>query len=326
MKARIINSLNEIDPRREQEEILQRLSGQPRSISPKYFYNKDGSELFESITELEEYYPTRTEKSILSGIVENLKIGFQALNIVELGSGDPSKIMLLLRQLPDDLLQGIHYYPMDISHSALTSSVSKLAESFPQVRVTAILTDFFRQLDKLPRVENRLICFLGSTVGNFDPDELRSFMTRLGAEMDDGDHLLLGLDMVKDPKILHRAYNDSRQITAAFNKNILNVVNEIAETSFDPAGFEHHAFYNDKEKRVEMHLRALRDQVIRVNGSQATLEFREGDTIHTENSYKFRKEDIARIGQYAELTPLSVFTDARDWFSLVLFGRAPSGG
>ena len=317
MRAKIINALKEIDSGKVKEEILEGLTSLPRYISPKYFYNAGGSQLFESITELEEYYPTRTEKAILSGIGNRLKLDFNDLNIVELGSGDPSKIRLLLQQIPSETLATIHYYPVDISHTALEGSTMQLTEEFPEMAVTGIVADFMKQFDKLPKTQNRLFCFLGSTIGNFNPEERLSFMQHLGNEMEAGDHLLLGLDMVKDPRVLHRAYNDGQQLTAAFNKNILNVVNGIIDTSFDSADFEHLAFYNENEQRIEMHLKAMKDRKIRINGNGETLDIKKGETIHTENSYKFNREDIESIGSHAGLEVASVFTDEKLWFSLV---------
>ncbi len=319
MKIRIINKLKEIDPGEVRKEIIEGLSSDPRTISPKFFYNEGGSELFESITGLEEYYPTRTEKDILSGIASHMNIDFQHLNIVELGSGDPSKIRLLLQQISEENLASLHYYPVDISHSALENSLEKLAEEFPVITITGIVADFMQQFDKLPNVKNRLFCFLGSTIGNFTPEDRDTFMRELGKEMKAGDHLILGLDMVKDPQVLHKAYNDSKQLTAAFNKNILNVMNDMVDTSFETTDFEHMAFYNEKEQRIEMHLKAMKDHRIRINGHQATLEIKKGDTIHTENSYKFTRGDIESIGGQAGLIPESVFTDEQNWFSLVLF-------
>jgi L-histidine N-alpha-methyltransferase len=321
MKAKIINKLKEIDSGKVKKEILEGLSSQPRYISPKYFYNEGGSQLFESITELEEYYPTRTEKAILSGIGDRLGLDFKDLNIVELGSGDPSKIRLLLQQIPSENLASLHYYPVDISHSALESSMVQLTEEFPEIMVTGIVVDFMEQFDKLPKIKNRLFCFLGSTIGNFRPEEREIFMRCLAQEMETGDHLLLGLDMVKDSQVLHRAYNDSQQVTAAFNKNILNVVNGIIDTSFDSTDFEHLAFYNEKEQRIEMHLKANRDRKVRINGNLDTLDIKKGETIHTENSYKFNREDIESIGRQAGLNAVSVFTDDKKWFSLVLYSK-----
>ncbi len=321
MKTEIVNKLKEIDEEKVREEILEGLTSVPRSISPKYFYDADGSDMFEHITELEEYYPTRTEKAILAGLLDRLDLDFQGLNIVELGSGDPSKISLLFEQIPEETLRSMHYYPVDISPSALENSTGRLGEEFPELQVTGIAADFMQQLDKLPRTGHRLICFFGSTIGNLDPWEMETFMGKLGREMQAGDHLLLGLDMVKDPRVLHRAYNDSRQLTAAFNKNILQVINGIIDASFDPGNFEHLAFYNEKEERIEMHLKATRDQQVRINGSQKTLSIKKGDTIHTENSYKFNRETIESLGRMAGLNTAAVFNDEKNWFSLVLYGK-----
>jgi len=321
MKAKIVNKLKEIDEGKVKEEILEGLTSDPRYISPKYFYDAGGSKLFERITQLEEYYPTRTEKSILAEIGDKLELDQEEINIVELGSGDPSKIRLLLRQIPREKHPGLHYYPVDISQSALNGSMVQLTEEFPEIRVTGIVADFMHQFDKLPKVPNRLFCFLGSTIGNFKPGERDSFLEKLAHEMRTGDRLLLGLDMVKDPQVLHRAYNDSRDLTAAFNKNILKVVNGIIDTTFDSVDFEHLAFYNDREQRIEMHLKATRDRKIRINGHQDTLEIKRGETIHTENSYKFKPNDIEVIGRRAGFRPIAVFTDEQQWFSLVLYGK-----
>jgi len=321
MKAKIVNRLKEIESGKVEEEILKGLTSDPMYISPKYFYHAGGSQLFEQITRLEEYYPTRTEKAILADIGKHLEVNFTGLNIVELGSGDPSKICLLLRQIPSEEQAGLHYYPVDISQLALEGSMHELAKEFPHIQVTGIVADFMHQFEKLPKVPNRLFCFLGSTIGNLKPAERESFMKKLGLEMKPGDHLLLGLDMVKDPRVLHRAYNDSQEVTAAFNKNILNVVNGIMDATFEASDFEHLAFYNEKEQRIEMHLKANRDRQIRINGHQQTLHIKKGETIHTENSYKFKQHDIEHIGHQAGLTTLSVFTDKHQWFSLVLYGK-----
>jgi len=321
MKLRIINKLKERDKNEVEKEILDGLTSHPRSISPKYFYDAGGSRLFEGITGLEEYYPTRTEKSILAGLGSHLELDFQDLSIVELGSGDPSKIRLLLQQIPEELRPTLHYYPVDISSTALEGSMAKLAEEFPEIEITGIVADFMHQFDKLPKEKNRLFCFLGSTIGNLSPEERSSFMHKLAREMKAGDHLLLGLDMVKDPQVLHSAYNDSKQLTAAFNKNVLNVMNRMVDSSFDTSDFEHLAFYNQEEQRIEMHLKALKDRKVRVNGHQNTLDIKKGETIHTENSYKFKEEDIFSIGTIAGLNTEVVFTDEQKWFSLVLYGK-----
>jgi L-histidine N-alpha-methyltransferase len=321
MKKRIINKLKERDQKEVQKEILEGLTSRPRSISPKFFYDAGGSRLFESITGLEEYYPTRTEKAILSGLANQLELDFQDLNIVELGSGDPSKIRLLLQQIPEENRPSLHYYPVDISRSALEDSMARLAEEFPEMEITGIVADFMHQFNKLPKVKNRLFCFLGSTIGNLTPEERTSFMQNLAKEMKAGDNLLLGLDMVKDPQVLHSAYNDSKQVTAAFNKNVLKVMNEMVDSSFETSDFEHLAFYNQEEQRIEMHLKALRDRKVRVNGQQTMLDIKKGETIHTENSYKFKEEDIFSIGALAGLHTKIVFSDEKKWFSLVLYGK-----
>ncbi len=169
------------------------------------------------------------------------------------------------------------------------------------LHINAIVADFIHHLNLMPETCNRLFCFFGSTIGNLDNAEMNKFMKLLGTEMNAGEGLLLGMDMVKDLAILERAYNDGRQITAAFNKNVLNVINTLADTNFDPAAFEHLAFYSKEKSRIEMHLKARKDMVIQVDSWTDNIQIKKGETIHTENSHKFTKDQIRTIGSRAGL-------------------------
>lgn len=317
----LINYLPNIGIGNVKEEIFAGLKAKTKYISPKFFYDGKGSELFEQITHLEEYYPTRTEKKIISSITENLAIDFKNLNIVELGSGDASKISLLLRQIPESELKTINYFPVDISQSAIEKSVKELLEQFPLNNITGIVVDFFHQLKLIPKKGKRLFCFFGSTIGNFDSDQAEEFMNLLGNAMQKGDSLLLGMDMVKDVSVLENAYNDKKEVTAEFNKNILSVVNNLTDTNFNPSDFEHYSFFNKNKSRIEMHLRALKDIELSINSRTEKIKIAKSETIHTENSYKFNKTDIETMGRWAGIETTKILTDDNNWFSLVYYKK-----
>lgn len=299
--------------------VLGDLAHEPRRIASMHFYDRRGSELFEAITGLPEYYPTRTEKGILRSASAEIAGELRDIDIVELGSGDCSKISILLDAVDADAMDGIRYVPVDVSCPAIEKSAGELAARFPRLSVYGMVADFNRQLHVLPDNRRRLFCFLGSTLGNLSPHQADDFFAYLSSAMTGRDTLLIGFDMIKEKDILERAYNDSSNITAAFNRNILNVVNRIAGTDFDPALFEHRAFYNEGHARVEMHLRATEDLAVSCPYLSRPMVFKEGDDIHTENSYKFTAEDIGRFARVAGLEVASSYTDDQGWFSLVRF-------
>ena len=318
---KLVNYLPDIGIKKVRDEIFKGLNAFPKFISPKYFYDNRGSELFEAITKLDEYYPTRTEKMILSTIGKKLNLDFSELSIIELGSGDSSKIRTLLQQLPENKLSTLKYYPVDISQSAIERASEKLADEFPMIPINGIVADFIHQLNMIPKTGKRLFCFFGSTIGNLNSIEIKEFMKFLGTEMQVGDSFLLGIDMIKDTAVLERAYNDDRKITADFNKNILNVINNLADTNFELAEFEHLAFYNEETKRIEMHLKARKDMVITFNSGTDKVHINKGETIHTENSHKFNKDNIKTMGFWAGLDTEKIFTDDNQWFSLVYYKK-----
>lgn len=318
-KIRIENHLVDIGIETVRSEIIKGLKAPQKYISSKFFYDEKGSQLFEQITQLAEYYPTRTEKEILSNFVKNAAIDFNNLSIIELGSGDSSKIKLLLKQLSQTALSSIRYFPVDISQSAILKSSEDLMQAFNLESITGIVADFVHQLKVLPKVGKRLFCFFGSTIGNFTKAEQERFIRELGNEMQAGDTFLLGMDMVKDISVLEKAYNDTKGITAAFNKNILNVLNALCNTNFNVDDFEHIAFYNHAENRIEMHLEALKEMDISLNSGLDTIHLQQGEKIHTENSHKFTDMDIKAIEQIGNLMIENTFTDENNWFKLVQF-------
>jgi L-histidine N-alpha-methyltransferase len=312
----------------EQQEVFDKIlcgliSGK-KYISSRFFYNSNGSALFEKITALPEYYPTRTEKSILKDKGREILNANSYSSIIELGSGDCSKICLLLDTIPDKNFGSTEYYPVDISASAICKSAELLTKKYPALRIQGILADFIKHLDHLPGINNRLICFLGSTLGNFSYEQSVSFLSGIRSLMDERDSLLLGLDMVKDAQILERAYNDGQGITEAFNKNILLAVNDIAETNFAPENFRHHAYYNLEKARIEMHLIALKDMEISSPLFNEKILIKKDESIHTENSHKFTPEKIKQMADKSGLRINEIFMDEKKWFSLVKLEKSNS--
>jgi len=320
-KVKLINYLPDIGINKVREEISTGLKAFPKYISSKFFYDERGSKLFEAITKLNEYYPTRTEKKVLITIGKELNLDFSKLSIIELGSGDSSKIRLLLRQIPENKLSTIKYFPVDISQSAIEMAAKKLTDEFPMIKIEGIVADFMYQLNLIPKAEKRLFCFFGSTIGNLNMSEIEQFMKFLGEEMQEGDSFLLGIDMIKNTAVLEKAYNDEQQITADFNKNILNVINRIAKTNFKSADFEHLAFYNEEKNRIEMHLKARKDMIIAFNSEADKFHIKKGETIHTENSLKFNNDNIKSMGFWAGMNTEKIFTDDNQWFSLVHYKK-----
>jgi len=301
------------------EEIFRGLTQRQKQISSRFFYDDTGSELFEKITTLPEYYPTRTEKMILQENADAILGDFNQIEIVELGSGDCSKISILLDHIPKNKLAQVKYIPIDISETAMLKSAELLHRNYPGLNIQGILADFMKHLDVFPETSPRLICFFGSTLGNLTRTQMNDFLLNLKLLMNPGDRLLLGLDMVKDRQILYKAYNDDQGVTARFNKNILKVINDIAETNFNPADFEHLVFYNEQEARIEMHLKALNHVTVSSQYFPEDIFIGAGETIHTENSHKFLPEHILQMASITGLQLKISFTDAQQYFTLNLF-------
>ncbi len=300
-------------------EILEGLFAEHKYISSKYFYDKAGSKLFEEITHLQEYYPTLTEKAILRNIAPQIAKTLQNVDIIELGSGDCSKISILLEAVPPENLGSIRYIPVDVSDSAILKSSKMLIEKFPDITINGLVADFLSHLNVIPNDTKRLFCFFGSTLGNLTRKQSVRFLFDLKKCMHHGDQLLLGLDMVKDIAVVGNAYNDKLGITAAFNKNILNVINRIAHTDFEAESFEHMAFYNEDECRIEMHLKALKNMEVYCPHSDKNIILKKGETIHTENSHKYTDSYILNFAALSGLTINNIYSDANKWFSIVHF-------
>lgn len=299
------------------QDILAGLKSDPKNISSRFFYDDKGSSLFETITALPEYYPTRTETSILKSNAKNILNGYSDLDIVELGSGDCTKISILLDAIPEHKMAEINYIPIDVSKAAILKSAEILSQSYPGLSIHGLLADFLKHLERLPGKRNRLICFFGSTLGNLTRKHASEFLMNLKGIMNPGDRLLLGLDMVKDVKVLHKAYNDTQGITNRFNKNILNVLNNTIQTNFVADNFEHHAFYNKQKARIEMYLKALNSSAITSPLFNETIHINTGELIHTENSHKFTLHDVYTYETLTGLKLNHIYSDDNQWFSLV---------
>ena len=304
------------DERRAAREILAALTTRPRSIPSKYFYDARGSDLFERITHLEEYYPSRTEKGILRANARALVESDGLSALVELGSGDGSKISILLEAAARSS-RDLVYIPVDVSEAAIRTSCSELLGRFPGLRTRPFVGDFTEALDSLRTPGPKLVCFFGSTIGNLTRSEAQAFLTRIGSAMKPGERLLLGLDMVKDRKVLERAYHDAQGVTEAFNKNILLVANSLAGTNFVPDDFEHRAFFDEREARIEMQLLAKKDTLITAPGLSSPIPLARGEAIHTEYSHKFTAEHIERFAQAGGFAVRAAHSDPKGYFNLV---------
>jgi len=293
-------------------EVLDGL-GQPRKrLPPKLFYDQYGSQLFDAITELPEYYPTRTEIEILRrhGAAMADRLG-RGKVLIELGSGSSLKIQVLLAAL-----QPLVYIPVDISKDHLLESAHALAIRFPGLSIRAACADYSAPFE-LPLdgdAGEPAAFFPGSSIGNFEPEEARRLLQRVAEVLGEGGRLLVGVDLRKDPGILHRAYNDSQGVTAAFNLNVLTRINRELGGGFDPSTFAHRATFNELEHRVEMHLVSQRDQRVEVAGQ--AFDFVRGESIHTESSYKYATDDFRRLAATAGFAAEAVWTDPEALFSV----------
>jgi dimethylhistidine N-methyltransferase len=299
------------------EAVLRGLSRTPKSIPPMYFYDERGAVLFEEICRLPEYYPTRAETAILKTHAADIaaRIGPEA-HLVEYGSGATEKVRPLLDALEDP----VAYTPVDISAEQLTAAAENLAAEYPAHEVTGIIADYSRPFTLPPPhrrpARTRAALFLGSTIGNFGPEEALAFLQQAARRLSNGGLLLIGADLRKDPNRLHAAYNDSAGVTAHFNLNLLTRINRELGGSFDLAAFDHYAFYNPTAGRIEMHLISRRAQRVSVAGE--TFLFGEGESLHTENSYKFTVEGFRTMARRAGFTPEAVWLDDDNLFSLHL--------
>ena len=296
-------------------EVLAGLRLPQKQIPPKYFYDQRGSQLFEQICDLDEYYPTRTEVSILESNSAQIAalLGNDAV-LIEYGSGSSLKIRILL-----DAVSGHGtYIAVDISKQHLIHSARELARAYPELDVIAICADYSK-LFSLPADANlsgksRTAFFPGSTIGNLDPADARAFLKNTATMVGPGGSMLLGVDLKKEAQILNAAYNDSQGVSAEFNLNVLARINRELDADFDLSSFAHRAFYDPRQGRIEMHLESLAEQSAHLDGT--VISFRKGETIHTENSYKYSIEEVRTLAAAAGFQTAHIWTDPRDLFGV----------
>jgi L-histidine Nalpha-methyltransferase len=295
------------------------LSASPKWLPSKLFYDQAGSALFEQITELPEYYLTRTERAIFESYAgEMLQAAGPSLTLVELGAGTASKTCILIEQLMARQSR-VLFYPIDVSSSALQEAEKQLEQRFPQLRVNPIVADYTGGVEALSRVSGRkLVLYIGSSIGNFEPDDSVRMLRRIRRTMRAGDGLLLGADFAKSPKILVPAYDDSQGLTAAFNKNILARLNRELDADFDLDAFRHVALWNKRCSRMEIYLESTREQRVFLPAIDLDLGFSAGERIHTENSYKYTMGMIEAILHDSGFTLEQSWHDRQKWFGVHL--------
>ncbi len=301
------------------EDVERGLSAPKKRLPAKLFYDAEGSRLFDEITRTPEYYPTRTERSILKAHAgEMVRQAGSNLTLIELGAGNASKTSILVEALLQRQLR-VEFHPVDVSPSALQEAVASMNGHFQNLLVRPIVADYSDELPQLHALRGRkLALFIGSTIGNFEPEEAAQFLSRLRRSLDSGDALLLGLDLIKDADVLHAAYNDAQGVTAQFNKNMLARINRELGGEFDLDAFTHVAFWNKAMSRIEMHLESRCEQKVWVQGLKRIFRFAAGERIHTENSYKFSAESVSRLIHSSGFRMERCWADPEQWFRVVL--------
>ena len=307
------------------DDVRAGLGATRKVLPPRWFYDKVGSELFEEITRLPEYYPTRTERGLLARHAARIVATADPATLVELGSGSSEKTTLLLdvltrRRSAAGARAG--YLALDVSEDALRGAAATLLNRYHDLSIDLVRADFASQLDRLPAGAERLVAFLGGTIGNFEPVARARFLADLRAALRPGEHLLLGTDLVKSPDVLVPAYDDAAGVTAAFDLNVLEVVNRRLGADFDRSAFEHRAVWNAEQEWIEMRLRALRAVTVRVPDVELVIDLAPGEEILTEISAKVRPEPLRAELAAAGFAPAGWWTDEQDWFALSLWRAA----
>ena len=302
------------------KDVILGLTQQPKSLSPRYFYDRRGSELFEQICELPEYYPTRTEAGILEQYATQIAELTGACELIELGSGSSKKTRLLLDAYQQQEYP-LRYLPIDVSGTMLETSAHKLLKDYPQLSIHGKVSTYELALQNLSAstLPGRMLLFLGSTIGNFTPSECDRFLQQIAAALQPGEYFLLGVDLQKSPEIIEAAYNDSQGVTAAFNLNVLSHLNNRFQGNFAVNLFEHQAFYNDSESQIEMHLQCQRSHHVSLAALDLNVEFEEGETILTEISRKFNLEKMQANLEQIGFKTVQVWTDPQQWFGVILY-------
>ena len=307
------------------DEVWRGLRKRPRSLVPWMLYDSEGSRLFECITTLPEYYPTRTERDILAKFAESIVTATGSayshpLRLLELGAGTAAKTGILLKAAAR-LRNEVTYLPVDVSSDALDAACDSIGCLLPDVQLQPMVANYVTHPPKLERFNGTtLAMYIGSSIGNFSPREARGILRNLRSELRPGDALLLGTDMVKDEATLVRAYDDRDGVTAAFNLNILHRLNRELGANFDTDCFRHRALWNRVASRIEMHLESTRDQCVNIPAAQLSVEFAASETIHTESSYKFTRETLGALLDDAGFTVGHTWMDPQRWYGLTLAG------
>ncbi len=308
------------------DEVWRGLLKRPRSLEPWMLYDAEGSRLFECITTLPEYYPTRTERGILASHADAIIKATGSTNysrplrLLELGAGTAAKTGILLKAATR-LRDEVTYLPVDVSSDALDTACDSIGCLLPDVQLQPMVANYVTHPPKLERFRgNTLATYIGSSIGNFSPEEACTILRNLRSELRAGDALLLGTDMVKDEATLVRAYDDSDGVTAAFNLNILQRLNRELGANFNTGHFRHRACWNCEQSRIEMHLESTRNQSVNIPAAQLRLQFAAFETIHTESSYKFTPETLGALLDDAGFTIRQTWTDPRQWYALTLAG------
>jgi L-histidine Nalpha-methyltransferase len=321
-RLRIIDAVNGSLKNSFSTDIKHGLQSMPKFIPPKYFYDTIGSELFEKICATKEYYVTRTEASILKKYSPEIaELNSGKMVMVELGSGSSVKTKYLLNSFLA-LKGGFEYVPIDVS-DIMVSSSNALIREFGGLRINGILSEYADGLSITSRFfnKNKIIVFLGSSIGNFSKQDSKEFMVHIASGMKDNDSLLIGFDLVKDINVLNAAYDDEEGVTAAFNLNLLGRINRELGGEFETEKFRHKAFFNSAESRIEMHLVSLEDQDVCIHSIGKSVHFDKGETIHTENSYKFTDEMIRTLAAHAGLEVTDIWKDDNNYFALSMMKK-----
>lgn len=301
------------------DDVRAGLTKQPKELPPRWFYDDRGSELFELITELPEYYQTRTEAAILRQYAGEIIERTCPRSIVELGAGASTKTRVLLTAARDAGTLD-YFVPFDVSDGIVQRAAREILQEFPGLTIHTVIGDFADHLDRIPRFGQQLFIFLGSTMGNFMPEERARFLASVRERLEPGDTFLLGVDLVKDPAELVAAYDDAQGVTAQFNLNVLAVINQELQADFDLARFAHVAAYDEERQWIEMRLRSLQRQTVHIPGAQLQVEFQEGELMRTEISAKFTRQRVLDSFGAAGLRLDHWYSDERERFGLALAG------
>ena len=326
----IHNNKNSIINNEFAKNIEKGLNDKQKHISPKFFYDKKGSRLFEEICMQPEYYLNRIESQILKNSVDEILkiIGGQEISVIELGNGNSLKTRILLGPFLSKL-KSVTYFPIDVSLKMLKKSIGELLREYANLQIYGICSDYVSGIVKINefmklkrKIPNKkFIIFLGSSIGNFDPKDAIDFLHSIARYVRKYDLLLIGIDLEKDKSILDRAYNDKNGITAKFNFNVLTRINRELEGEFNLSSFEHKSFYNIHKHRIEMHLKSKLDQQVRIGAIGKMFYFKKGETIHTENSYKYSLHRLNKLITKAGLQVIRNFTDPEEQYTLILLKK-----